>query len=116
MQVERHSKRDAVKFDRQWRAALRNAPRLRRRFNSSDLPVWSEWARVGLLFAHDGGTSSGTIRFEDGEAIPLPSELCEELGLDAVWFFADGYRWAVHAEHEDVDLAEVFEESPGTDS
>jgi hypothetical protein len=111
MEITRYSKQDAVRFDREWRAALRAAPRTRRRLGPAPARSTSQTARVGLRFAQDHGTASGAVTFLEGEPVPHPSELCEQLDLDSAWFFPDGYGWAVHTEHEDWELAEVVEEA-----
>jgi hypothetical protein len=118
VEIVRHSKHEAVRFDQQWRNALRSPVRQGRQIELADLAAWQELARLDLSFAHDYGTDSGTIVFQDSEPIPHPSELCEQLNLDSVWIFADGFRWAVHTEHEGWEHAEVFElpESCGSDA
>lgn len=109
MEIVRYSKSVAVRFDREWRAGMR-ANRLERlKFGVAELAVWRERARLGVTFAQDGGPASGAISFDPEETVPHPSELCEHLGLDSIWFFGDGYVWAVHTGHEDWELAELFE-------
>jgi hypothetical protein len=76
---------------------------------SLELSTWNDRAKAGVQFVHDGGTTSGSINFNEDEPVPHPSEMCEQLGLDSVWFFASDFTWAVHAGHEDWDLAKVFE-------
>lgn len=110
MEMVRHSKRDAARFDQEWRAALARHSFERRRLEPADLPLWRERARLGISFASDAGSVSGTITFRDREPVPHPSELCEFLELDSVWIFGESYAWAVHTGHEDWDLAELFEQ------
>jgi hypothetical protein len=116
MEIVRHSKRDAARFDHQWRAALRERSFLRRRLVVSDISTWQVRARLGITFAHDAGSVSGNITFDDRELTPHPSEICEVLKLDSVWFFGDAYAWAIHTGHEDWDLAELFEQSTDVES
>ena len=116
MEIVRHQKRDAVRFDQEWRSVLRERTFERRRLVASDLPTWQDRARLGISFAHDDGSVSGSITFQDRELAPHPSELCELLKLDSVWFFGDAYAWAVHTGHENWELAELFEPLPAEDS
>jgi hypothetical protein len=116
MQIVQHPKRDAARFDQEWRSALREGRFERRHLVDSDLPTWQHRARLGISFAHDGGSVSGTITFQDRELAPHPSELCELLELDSVWFFGDAYAWAVHTGHENWELAELFEPVLDVDS
>jgi hypothetical protein len=116
MDIVRHQKRDAARFDQEWRSALRGRPFERRRLLASDLPRWQDRARLGISFAHDDGSVSGRITFQDRELVPHPSELCELLKLDSVWFFDDAYAWALHTGHENWDLAELLEPLPVADS
>ena len=116
MEIVRHPKRDAARFDQEWRSALRKRSFERRRLVASDLPAWQDRARLGISFARDDGSISGSITFQDREPVPHPSELCGFLELDSVWFFGDAYAWAVHTGHEDWELAELFEPAPNSDS
>ena len=115
MEIVRHQKREAARFDQEWRSALRERHFERRRLIDSDLPTWQDRARRGISFAHQDGSISGSITFQDRELPPHPSELCEALKLDSVWFFGDAYAWAVHTEHENRELAELFEPSAALD-
>jgi hypothetical protein len=116
VEIFRHSKSDAVRFDREWRSALRTHRLKRRKFGVAELLAWREYARLEVTFAQDGGSESGTVVFDQHETVPHPSELCEQLGLDSVWFFGNGYAWAVHTGHDDWDLAELFERPADTES
>jgi len=69
-------------------------------------------AREGLQFVHDGGSTSGSIQFDPHEPVPHPSEVCDHLQLDGVWLFGNDFNWAVHAGHEDWDVAKLFERAP----
>lgn len=111
MEIVRNPRRDAARFDQEWRSALRDRPFERRRLLVSDLPTWQDRARRGVSFADEGGSVSGSITFQDHEPAPHPAELCELLKLDSVWFFGDAYAWAVHTGHENWELAELFEPS-----
>jgi hypothetical protein len=115
MKIVRFHKRNAIRFDQEWRSALRELDG-GRPVGSRELSSWYDRAKAGLQFAHDGGTASGSIHFDEDDTVLHPSELCEQLGLDSVWFFARDFTWAVHAGHEDWDIAKVFEvpDSPFT--
>lgn len=113
MEIIRYSKHQAIRLHQNWRAALREFGD-GRLFGEPELAAWRERARSGLQFVHDGGTTSGSVQFDQDEPIPHPSELCERLELDGVWLFGSDFTWAVHAGHEDWDLAKSFER--GTDS
>jgi len=110
VEIVRYSKADAIRFDREWRAALRRNRLQRLKFGVAELPLWRERAKLGMTFARDGGPENGAITFDVAETVPHPSELCERIGLDSVWFFGVGYVWAVRTGHEDWDLAERFEQ------
>ena len=116
MEIVRHKKRDAARFDQEWRSVLRERSFQRRRLIASDLPTWQDRARLGISFAQDNGSVSGSITFLGLELVPHPSELCESLKLDSVWFFGEDYAWAVHTEHENWELADLFELSPDVES
>ena len=116
MEIVRHPKRDAARFDQEWRSALRKRSFERRRLVASDLPAWQDRARLGISFARDDGSISGSITFHDREIAPHPAELCELLKLDSVWFFGATYDWAVHTGHENWELAEWFEPLLDADS
>jgi plasmid stabilization system protein ParE len=116
MEIVRHPKRDATRFDQEWRSALRARSFERRRMLASDLLTWQDRARLGVSFAHDSGSVSGSITFQDRELAPHPAELCEFLELDSVWFFGKSYAWAVHTGHENGELAEWLEPWPDADS
>lgn len=108
MKIVRFAKRDAIRFDQEWRAAIRELDG-GRTVGSLELATWYDRAKSGIRFAHDGGTTCGSVHFDEDETVPDPSEMCEQLELDAAWFFASDFTWAIHAGHEDWDLAKVFE-------
>jgi hypothetical protein len=114
MNVTPYAKRDAIRFDQQWRAALCELD-TGRTFGALEMPTWHERARLGIQFVREGETTSGIVHFEENETVPHPSELCGYLGFDRAWFFGIDFTWAVHAGHEDWDIAELFER-PGASS
>jgi hypothetical protein len=130
MNVTRYAKRDAIRFDQQWRAALCELD-TGRTLGALEMRAWHERARLGIQFVHEAETTSGIVHFEENETVPHPSELCghlEEnetvphpselcghLGFDRAWFFGIDFTWAVHAGHEDWDVAELLER-PGASS
>ena len=109
MEIHEYSRDEALQFDQEWRAALRAQHLQRSSFGHAELPVWRERAKHGVAFAQDGGSASGTVTFEPDEEVPHPAELCDELGLDSVWFFGEDYDWAIRTGHDDWKLAEAFE-------
>ena len=115
VEINIYSKPEAIRFDGAWRAALRAQRLQRSKFGAPELLVWRERARLGVEFAQDGGPESGSIAFDADEAVPHPSELCEQLGFGSVWFFGDSYAWAVRTGHQDWQLAELFEKPPDSE-
>jgi hypothetical protein len=56
MKVVRLAKREAIRFDQEWRTALRELDG-GRMLGSLELSTWYERAKAGIQFAHDAGTA-----------------------------------------------------------
>jgi hypothetical protein len=110
MNIVLYTRRNAVQFGGNWRVALREMGE-GCILGPLELSAWREDAKAGFHFAHDGGTATGSVHFDPQEVVPPPSEVCERIQLDAVWFFATDFSWALHTEHEDLDTATLFKKS-----